>query len=584
MLELPQRIRALLFFVTNAAMLLLFFSLSAHAALIAYVDRNPVSIDESFKLIVESDQDNNGEPNFDALRNSFEVLGQSNSTNIQIINGKTTRKIQWFVTLIPKRIGNLTIPSFKVDGLTSKALTVKVTPARSVPSTKQGADVFMQVEVKPTQVYVQQQVIYTVRLYHSVNLAGGSRLTEPEFPDGNAIVKRLGDDREYQTVMNGVRYDVFERTYFIFPQKSGHFTIEPLVFDGQVVDQQRSGGFMFSPFNQSTHHKRVRSDQVELEVLATPAGVIGDNWLPASNLQLVEQWSETPPKFTVGEPVTRTITIMADGLTSAQLPAVQLQLPDTIKVYPDKVVLKDNEDSDGIAGIRQHKIALIPTQPGTLVLPEVKVNWWNTMTQKMAAARLPEQRFTITGTASSIKQAIPGTPPVAAGSAEQIKDSPATVVPVMKTDRPGWWPWIAFGLGIGWLTTVLLWWYQSGRHGSKQVTTNNTIQSEKISTIERTLKQACAANDATATKAALLAWAKSYWPDQAPTSLPALAQACAPELSQALLALDRTLYAMDQDTWLGLPLWQSFQQNKPDHNIATKKTATSLERLHYLGV
>ena len=77
---------------------------------------------------------------------------------------------------------------------------------------------FLDVKATPEQPYVQSQVLYTLRLYRRVDIAQ-AELSEPELTD--AVVEKLGEDSNYNTVVNGVSYLVTERKYAIFPQKSG---------------------------------------------------------------------------------------------------------------------------------------------------------------------------------------------------------------------------------------------------------------------------------------------------------------------------------------------------------------------------
>jgi hypothetical protein len=558
-------------------------SFHAAAAVNAHVDRNPVPIDESLTLVVETDSDTNDEPDFSVLRQDFDVLSQSSSTSLQIINGHSSRRQQWQVMLMPKHVGKMVIPAFSLGGQSSQPLTVTVTKARQAQSAKQGAEVFLQVDVEPKQAYVQQQITYTARLYRSVNLASGSHLSEPQFTDGDAIIKRLGDDREFQTTVNGVQYAVIERKYVIFPQKSGHFTLKPLVFNGQIIDQQGGRRFMLSPFNPSVRHKRVRSKAVTVDVQGVPAGVSASPWLPASKLQLQEQWSDSPPTFTVGEPVTRTLAIIADGLTAAQLPDLKVTLPDGIKSYPDQPTLNDTVDSDGITGVRQQKIALIPTRPGPLVLPAVSLTWWNTQTGKPEVARLPQRRIDVRPAAQAASAT---TPPVTApgAQAQGAAVTPATDRASAESKAPpvaAWWPWLTLALGCGWLATVMAWWYQrrvragNARRGSSRADTGR----DSLMASEQALKKACRANDPHAAKTALLDWAMARWSHEGPTSLTALAKRCPPSLATALKALDRVLYAPQETAaWQGSELWSLFNVEKP--RGATSETTTQLEPLY----
>ena len=265
--------------------------LPASAALQAYVDRNPVAEDESFTLTLQSDEDLDGSPDLSPLRRDFEIENQGKSTSLTIINGSMTRKTQWQISLIPKHSGQLKIPPITVGNEQSQALTLNVTAASQAQGAQADGDLFMEVDVKPKTAYVQQQIIYTARLFSAVNLAGSSSLTEPSLPDGNAVVEKLGKDKKYQTLRNGMRYDVIERHYAIFPQKSGGVDIDPLVFDGDIVQSVGGGFFAFDPFNQNTRHKRLRSRAVHIDVKPMPAAFNGRQWLPARNVQVVDRKS-----------------------------------------------------------------------------------------------------------------------------------------------------------------------------------------------------------------------------------------------------------------------------------------------------
>ncbi len=77
----------------------------------AYVDRNPVMADETFQLIVETDQTSSGEsPEWHILDADFDVLGTTQSQQTSIINMRTTSLVRWIATLAPKRTGAVTIP------------------------------------------------------------------------------------------------------------------------------------------------------------------------------------------------------------------------------------------------------------------------------------------------------------------------------------------------------------------------------------------------------------------------------------------------------------------------------------------
>jgi len=297
-----------------------------------------------------------------------------------------------------------------------------------------------------------------------------------------------------------------------------------------------------------------------------------NQWLPARSLQLDENWSPDPPKFAVGQAITRTVAIMADGLTASQLPALQGAAIPGVKQYPDQPKLKDTKDSSGVTGLRTDKIAYIATRTGKITLPAIKITWWNTATDQMEVASLPAHTYTVApapggGTAAAA-------PPIAAAqtpppSAAQQQSSQAVVAPnhtVPAAPQPGaasagrWWPWLALALGLGWLATLAAWWWRARRKIAviAPAVSAETENLQSLRQLEKALQSSCAANDAGGAKGAMLAWARQRWSQDPPISLTMLARRCPAGLSAALIELDRVLYAQTAATWQGQELWQQF--------------------------
>jgi hypothetical protein len=562
------------FSIALFALLLMLASASASASVEAFVDRNPVALDQSFTLTLKSSED--GNPDLKPLQQNFDIINQAKSNSFRYINGQSSHTISWQITLMPKHAGQLLIPPLSVNGSSSApiTLTVAAAAATSQNQPQQNSNLFLEVSAAPLTAYVQQQIILSVRLYRAVDLGDGNSLSEPEFPNANAMVEKLGDDRTYQTVRNGQNYEVIERRYVVYPQKSGQFSMEPIRFDGNVVDNTQSNGFFFDPFNQHTKHVRVRSQSLHISVKPAAAQFDGKQWLPATALKVTETWSQNPPTFKVGEPITRTLTITAQGLTASQLSAIGTEAIDGFKLYPDQATLKNKPVNDGMAGIREQKIALIPTRAGQLELPAVQVKWWNIRDNREETAEIPARSVTVVG-APSAQNAGAIAPPEQAQAPVESAQHPA-VAPAA-TASSGWWPWISLLLGTGWLLTALAWWL-SRRAKPRPALRNHPA--DTIDRIESRLKKTCLENDAPQATTQLLAWAKLKWPSHPPTSLTAMAQLSTPALADALIELDRVRYAKGQSDWRGDTLWRVFTAQRPGAGKTAAPKNQALESLY----
>ena len=154
---------------------LVLIGISFHPALAAditaSVDRNPVSIDESFKLYFTASDTPDGDPDFAPLEQDFSILNQSQSSSSTWVNGDYSKTIRWTLEVTAKKSGNLVIPAIQFGSDASKPVPIVVNQGATTgdDAVKPDEEIFLEVKATPEQPYVQSQVIYTIRLYRRVD-------------------------------------------------------------------------------------------------------------------------------------------------------------------------------------------------------------------------------------------------------------------------------------------------------------------------------------------------------------------------------------------------------------------------------
>lgn len=530
------------------AALLLAGGAAGQAAVSVEVDRAPVIADQAFRLIFESAEKIDAEPDFSPLSESFTLLGNNRQTSVNIVNGRLSRAQKWGLTLITDKTGTLTIPPIAFGNIKSEARRIEVV-AEARPAGK-GDDIFIEVEVDEPSPYVQAQVVYTLKLLRAVQV-GNASLTEPAVADGRALINKLGEDKNYEIRRNNRSYRVTERRYAVFPQASGPLKIEPVLFKGQ------SGGGLFSldPFAPRPEPIVIRSVPVALAVRPIPAAFSGDRWLPAASLNIQEQWSTDPALLKQGEAATRALTLEAGGLAASQLPAPANALPDSFKTYPDQPEFEEANDRRGLVGTRREKMAVIPVEAGEFTLPAIRIPWWNTETDRPEVAELTARRVKVQAAAPA--PARPQDDPAPAGQAEA---APGAAESGLATGAH--WPLISAALFILWLGTLGLWW--RGRRAASGTMAAKPPKPPGPASIKR----ACMKNDAAGARDALLFWAGAKWPDKAIKNLAALGARGDAEFQGKISALNRHLYGQRGAQWDGPAFYrvfaaQSFAETAP---------------------
>lgn len=569
--------------------LLLFLGLSSLPALAATIDvnldRNPVPANESFTIIFTADGEPDGEPDFSPLQKDFEIINQNQSSQFSLVNGHASRQITWQVGVVARQTGALQIPAITFGKDRSRPFTVNITYGAVRGKQGANADLFVEMDAEPRNPYVQAQTRLTIRVLSRVRFSG--ELSEPKI-DG-AVVEKLDNDHVYLTDREGVQFNVNERTYALFPQKSGRQTIDPVNLTAQLEEAGKPA--FFGPFGRSGGRTlRLHSDPVVLEVRAIPAAFTGKTWLPTARLTLDEAWTPQPPNAPVGDPVTRTLTLKAEGATVGLLPELGVYTPEqpNLKQYPDQPVVKEEKLKDGFVSTRQQKTALIGGVPGTYRFAAIEIPWWNTKTDRMEIARLPERSLTVTAGAGAATPThatvnpLPA-PVVTRPDPDRETDSPdaGTLMPPLSGTESSSGFWLTLFLGTGWFLTAVAWIWQARARGAAP-SPAPAPQGLTERTLIRAVEQACRSNNAAAARHSLTQWAQFQWPDG---NAMTLEERVGGILGEEIGLLNRSLYAPGAGAWQGSGLWTRFQDyvNTGKHEgSASRKAAASLAPLHRL--
>lgn len=542
----PERLvsRCLLALITLA------FTTTAMAQVTARVDRDRLIEGETLTLVLQTNDTRQSlDTNLSVLESDFLLLDQRSETQMSISNGQQTAVIRKMVTLEPKRSGRLTIPPLKVGRHVTQPITIQVEAAPQ-PDPGEPQAVFIEVELNPEEgpYYVHAQVGFTVRLFYQQSLTEAA-ISQPE--PQNASV-RLLDEVPFQAERGGYRYRVLERHYALFPERSGDMLIPPVVLSGRLVD--RGSDRMWQPSRRG-RRVTVQSDPINVEVAPRPASFSGDTWQPARSYRLGEELSVSG-EIRVGEPVTRTVIIDAVGLEENMIAEPQWpEIPDS-RIYPDQPQGISRDDGEWVLGHKEFRYAVVPEKEGSLLLPELQVVWWDTVTDQERVSVLPSRTITV----------LPSEASIASAPAQNIPDTelrpdslsgPTEVI-------GGYWRWLTILFASLWLATLVF----AIRFPRRVKPVPKTTEEIDEAALLGQFKRACSAGNAAAARQALRSWLKRFAPHStarltpARSSLVDFAHRCGSDsLSKAVREMDAAGFnPAGNKSWNGKPLHRAFQE------------------------
>lgn len=473
---------------------------------IASVDKNPILQGEPFTLTVTVNDDVNQsawQPEADLA--DFRILNTRSSRRTSVINGATSRTTSFVVTLqAPIEPGLVRIPPIQIGAAASAEIELTVLDSDSVADKIEQRPAFIRTTIETSEVYVQQQFKLIARLYLSANLHSGN-LIAPELEA--AEVSQLGKDEESYEIINGKRYQVFQRTYLITPQRSGELTIAGPLFEGQIA--RETSRSVFSSIA-TTQPVSAAAPPMKVQVRPRPADWQG-HWLPSELVSLTVEQNDSEAELKVGQPLTLTYRLTAIGVPPEQLPELDFSGFTDVSVYPENPQLGSTTRNGQVIAQRSQTIAVIPRRDGTLELPAIEVPWFNTRLGTTQIARTDPLKVKV----SPAPQNTPTAATTAATQPEQAPvESQAPSELSTTTERPAVASslllYLALTFALLWLVTLALWgywWLRQQRQPSQP-----TQQPPSLTANEawQRLQRAAQNNDASQTEFALRQWAHQH--------------------------------------------------------------------------
>lgn len=410
----------------------------------AQVDRQEVSVGEQLVYQVSISGENIQQvpnPKLPDLSGKFNVVSTSESTSMSWINGKISGSVAKIYVLVPLKAGVITLEpasvSFKGQTYQSNAIQIKVGKgngrAQVVAAPGQNANIFLQSSLNKKEVYVGEEVVYSLILFTRLQLYGAPSWDVPGFQGfwSEGLQKH---EKPYRQEMQG--YPIFA----IDILKKSLFPLNP----GLITIGAAKMGFRTHPF-EGQHE--IQSQALTLKVLPLPQagkpphfmGAVGEFSLRAAPLAQTSVVQNTP----------LTLKIVLTG--RGNLKNIQdLTWPEKseFRIYKSKTQDQISQ-TDGVSGTRTFDYVMIPKVSGKVTVPAFSLSYFSPQTRSYKTISIPEN--TLTCLPSSSQAAMPATEKQ--GPARLRQDISYLKSPIRLHAHPGWGVW---GMGALILAVSLL--------------------------------------------------------------------------------------------------------------------------------
>ena len=338
----------------------------------------------------------------------FDVLmGPTRSTQSsrQIVKGNvtSTSTITFTYILMAEKEGTFKIPGATIvaDGnnYTSNSVEIKVLPpdqssgassSNSRNSSRNQAnsgkitdkELFMLATVSKTNVYEQEAILLTYKVYTQVNLTQ----LHGDMPDLKGFHTQevdLPSQKQWSLEhYNGSNYNttVYSQ-YVLFPQQSGKLEIPAITFEGNVSQMVASA----DPFDAFFNGGSVRNIKKNI---VTPKLTINVKELPAGK---PANFSGGVGEFTLSSSISTqelktndavTIKLVISGTGNMKLISTpEVGFPQDFEIYDPKVDNKFNLTRSGLAGSKVIEYLAIPRHAGNYTIPPIEFSYFDLKSQ-----------------------------------------------------------------------------------------------------------------------------------------------------------------------------------------------------------
>lgn len=368
--------------------------------------KREISVGDLFYITIEiKDVDGNPEKPSDipgAKVVYFDRTGQFSS--FTSVNGKTSQSISstYTVTLRAQQEGSFSYGPITVGGVKSNSIKYAIgapMPEQQIPQGvpniqgqpesdkpeyigKGDGNLFMRAEVSQASAYVNQAILYTVKLYSTydaIKFIGAT--ASPKF-DGFVVEesKDISTSLEYETY-NGKSYaTAIIARYIIFPQQEGQLTVKGNTYTVSVDQREYYRDPFYGHLSVSKPLQlNVTPNELTVNVKPLPKPIPADFSGGVGNFTISSYLPAQ--KFVTNQVASIVYTVEGTGnIKYVTLPDLQKLYPSELEVYTPTSESNVKVGKYDVSGSVKFDYSFMPLEWGNFRLPDVKLVYFNPST------------------------------------------------------------------------------------------------------------------------------------------------------------------------------------------------------------
>ena len=344
------------------------------------------------------------QPQLPPLESFSTGYGPTVSTQTKIVNNSVSIYRGFSYRLVAKKTGKFTIgpATLRYKGKIYKTNPVNVevverTPFEGKVDKERGKDievskrVFVELSTDKKEAYIYEQITRSFKLYFQKGLPIDNLEYIPSSPK-SFLVEKLGDEKRYEEVRDGILYSVIELRTALFPVVSGKIKIPPATFKCNILIQQQHrrswDPFEKSLFNEflgrSEYRYPVERETNSLKLTIKPLPVSGkpEDFAGAVGRFTMDVLAK-PTAVKAGDPITLTINISGKGnIQTIGEPTLAPEGSEGFELYPAEVNTAITDREEGIKGKKLFSKVIEPQHENIKATPAISFSFFDPVLEK----------------------------------------------------------------------------------------------------------------------------------------------------------------------------------------------------------
>ena len=366
------------------------------------VDKNKVEIGSHIRLTVGVEGAFDTDIPKLSMPESFSLMfGPSVSTQTTIINNVVKVFRGFMYGFSPREKGRFEIGPVTLDykgrTYTSNSISIEVvarTPFESIIDEKSDTSgqrvdinkmVFVELKTDKQEAYIYEEIIQSFKLYFQKGLPIDD-LDYVAASTKNFLAEKLGEERRYEEVRDGILYNVIELRTALFPLVSGIIKIPSASFKCNIIiRQQRNRGSLFDEFMGGGGRRYpVERSTEPVKMTIKPLPVVGkpEGFTGAVGKYTMDVLAK-PTKLKVGDPITLAINIRGEGnIQTIGEPLLAPEGMKDFKAYNFEAKVTITGRGNGIKGEKLFNKVIEPQSEDSGVIPGISFSYFDPELEK----------------------------------------------------------------------------------------------------------------------------------------------------------------------------------------------------------